>query len=94
MSNHVSLWQDMHCLLAFPWQLVTLKYSVEFGLTAWKHKQNYVVCFSVSRDKGKNTQKETSKLFFQNYHYHYGMVECCRNVNFEEMDTECSTGKK
>ena len=34
-----------------------------------------------------------SKLFFQNYHYHYGKVKCCQNVNFEEIDIECSTGK-
>ena len=31
------------------------------------------------------------KLIFKSYHY-YG-VKCCRNENFEEMDTECSTGK-
>ena len=33
------------------------------------------------------------KLIFQNYHYHYHMVKCCWNENFEEIDTECSTGK-
>ena len=55
-------------------------------------KQIYVVCVSLFHDNGKITQKEMSKLLFQNYHYH-GMVKCCRNVDFEEMVTECSTGK-
>ena len=32
-----------------------------------------------------------SKLFFQNYHY--DMVKCRPNVNFKEMNTECSKGK-
>ena len=40
---------------------------------------------SVSRDNGKITRKEMSKLF--------DMVKCHRNVNFEEIDTERSTGK-
>ena len=52
-------------------------------------EQKYVVCISASRDNGKITRKEMSKLFFQNYHHHYGMVKCCLKVNFEEMDTEC-----
>ena len=56
-------------------------------------KQDYVVCISVSRDNGKITKKETSKLFFQNYNCQYGLVKYHRNVNFEEMDTECLTGK-
>ena len=34
-----------------------------------------------------------SKLFFQNYHYHYGKMKCFRNEDFEEIDTECSTEK-
>ena len=48
-------------------------------------KQNYVVCISVTRDNGKTTRKEMSNLFFQNYHYYYG-VKCFRNVDFEETD--------
>ena len=36
-------------------------------------------------------RKEMSKLFFENYRY--DMVKCRRNVSFEGMDTECSTGK-
>ena len=56
-------------------------------------KRNYIACISISRDNGKITRKEMSKLSFQNYHYHYSMEKCCRNVNFEEIDTECSTGK-
>ena len=31
--------------------------------------------------------------YFSKYQYHYGMVKCHRNVNFEEMDIECPTGK-
>ena len=34
-----------------------------------------------------------SKLFLCDYH-HYGVVKCHRNMNFEEMNTEASTGKK
>ena len=45
-------------------------------------KQNYVVCISVSRGKGKIIWKDMSKLFFQNYHYHYVKVKCCRNVDW------------
>ena len=56
-------------------------------------KQNYVAWFSVSHDNGKITQKEMPKLFFQYYCYHYGMVKCCRKMDFEEMDPECSIGK-
>ena len=34
-----------------------------------------------------------SKLFLCDYNTTNGMVKCRRNVNFEEMDTERSTGK-
>ena len=34
MSNYVSLCQDMRFLLAFPQQLIKLRYSIEFGLRA------------------------------------------------------------
>ena len=35
-----------------------------------------------------------SHLFSYNYlTTHYSMVKCCRNVKFEEIDTEHSTGK-
>ena len=34
-----------------------------------------------------------TKLFFQNCHYHYVNVKCFRNLDFGEMDTECSTKK-
>ena len=33
------------------------------------------------------------QLFFQIDLYHYAMMKCRLNVNFEEMDTESSTGK-
>ena len=36
------------------------------------------------------SQNQMSKLFFQNI---TGMVKCRQIVNFEEMDTEWSTGK-
>ena len=47
---------------------------------------------SVSCGNGKITRKEMSKLFSCGYD-RYDMVKCHRNVNFEEIDTECSTGK-
>ena len=47
-------------------------------------KEELVIYISLSRDNGKITRKEMSKLFFQNYHYHHGMVKCRRNVNFEK----------
>ena len=56
-------------------------------------KQIYVICISVFRNNGKIIWKEMPKLFFLNYHYHYAKVKCCGNVDFEEMYTECSTGK-
>ena len=50
---------------------------------------------SLLHDNDKIIQKETPKLFSCDYdHYnHYNMVKCRRNVNFEEIDTEPSTGK-
>ena len=57
-------------------------------------KQDYVVCISVSSDNGETTStKSNVEIIFSKYHYHYGMVKCCRIVNFEEIDTESSTGK-
>ena len=47
---------------------------------------------SDSRDNGKTTRKEKSKLFLCDYNY-YNMVRCHRNVDFEEINTESSTGK-
>ena len=47
---------------------------------------------SVSCGNGKITRKEMSKLFSCG-HDRYDMVKCHRNVNFEEIDTESSTGK-
>ena len=64
---------------------------MNLDLEPGKDKQNYVVCISVSRDNGKIIRKEMSKSFFQNYHYHYGMVKLCWNVGFKEIDTEWST---
>ena len=66
---------------------------MNLGWEPGNDKQNYVVCISISRDNGEITRKEMLKLFFQNYHYQYSMMKCCRNVDFEEMDTECSIGK-
>ena len=40
-----------------------------------------------------NHKKRNVEIIFSKYHYHYGIVKCDQNVNFEEMDTECSTGK-
>ena len=61
---------------------------------AWEpgnDKQGYVVCISVSCDNGEITStKKNVEIIFSKYHYHYGMVKC---QNFEEMDTEWSTGK-
>ena len=49
---------------------------------------------SVSSGDGKITQKEMSKLFSNDYlTTHYNTVKCHRNVNFEGIDTEPSTGK-
>ena len=57
-------------------------------------KQDYVVCISVSSDNGETTStKPNVEIIFSKYHYHYGMVKCRQIVNFEEMDTEWSTGK-
>ena len=59
-------------------------------IRAWEpgnDKLNYVICIFLSRDNGKITRKEISKLFFQNY-YRYVMVKCPSNVNLKEMDTE------
>ena len=41
----------------------------------------------------KPHEKKCRNYCFLNYHYRYGMGKFCRNVDFEEMDTECSTGK-
>ena len=46
---------------------------------------------SVSYDIGKINQKELPNLFLCNTNY--SVVKCCWNVNFEEIDTEFSTGK-
>ena len=49
---------------------------------------------SVSRGNGKITRKEMSKLFLCGYlTTHYSMVKCLQNDNFEEIDTETSTGE-
>ena len=48
---------------------------------------------SVSRDSGKIAQKEMSKSFSCDYE-HYNMVKSRQNVNFEEIDTEPSAGKR
>ena len=49
---------------------------------------------SLSCDNGKITRKEMSKLFLCDYlTTHYSMVKCHENVNFEEINTESSTGK-
>ena len=53
-------------------------------------KQNYVVCISVSHDNGKITRKDFKIITTFTVD---GMVKYCRDVDFEEMDTECSTGK-
>ena len=66
---------------------------MNFGWEPGNDKQNYEFCVSVSHDNSKITRNEMSKLFFQNYQYHCGMVKYCRNVDFEEMDTECSARK-
>ena len=47
---------------------------------------------SVTPDDGKITRKKMSKLYSCDYD-HYDMVKCRRNMNFEEIDTEPSTGK-
>ena len=47
---------------------------------------------SDSRDNGKTTRKEKSKKFLCDYNY-YNMVRFRRNVDFEEINTESSTGK-
>ena len=58
-------------------------------------KQGYVVCISVSRDNGAITStKSNVEIVFSKYYYHYGMVKCRQIVNFQEMETEWSTGKK
>ena len=51
-----------------------------------------LVCLFVCRDNDKITQKEMLKLFSCDYD-HYNIMKCRRNMNFEEMDTEPSTGK-
>ena len=49
---------------------------------------------SVYCDKGKIKQKKLSKLFSCDYlNTHFSRVKCRRSVNFEEIDTETSTGK-
>ena len=53
-----------------------------------------IVCISVSRDNGEITStKSNVEIIFSKYHCHYGMVKCRQIVNFEETDTEWSTGK-
>ena len=56
-------------------------------------KQNNVVWISVSLDNGKMTRKEMPFFFLKLSLRYDDMVKCRRNVNFEEMDTEHSTGK-
>ena len=63
---------------------------MNLGWEPGNDKQNYVVCISVSRDNGKITRKDFKIITTTTVD---GMVKCCRNVDFEEMDTECSTGK-
>ena len=46
---------------------------------------------SLSCDSSKITQKEMLKLFLCDYlTTHYSMVNCHRNINFEEIDTKPS----
>ena len=47
---------------------------------------------SVSRENGEITRKEMPKSFLCDYD-HYDMVRSRQNLNFEEIDTEPSTGK-
>ena len=54
-------------------------------------KQGYVVCISVSRDNGEITSTISNvEILFSNI---TGMMKCHQIVNFEEMDSEWSTGK-
>ena len=54
---------------------------MSFGWEPGNDKQNYVVCIFVSNDNGKITRKVLKCL------------KCCCTVDFEETNTECSTGK-
>ena len=48
----------------------------------------------VSKPMVKSHEKEISNLFSCDYHTtHYIIVNCRQNVNFEEIDTELSTGR-
>ena len=65
---------------------------------AWKSgndKQDYAVCISFSRDdNGEVTfRKSNVEIIFSKYHCHCSMVKCRQIVNFEEMNSEWSTGK-
>ena len=67
---------------------------MNLGWEPGNDQQGYVACISVSRDNGELTStKRNVEIIFSKYHYHYGMVKCRQIVNFEEMDTEWSTGK-
>ena len=67
---------------------------MNLGWEPGNDQQGYVACISISRDNGELTStKRNVEIIFSKYHYHYGMVKCCRIVNFEEIDTESSTGK-
>ena len=48
MPNHILLYQNMSVWLAF--ELVNLRFSIEFRLKVWKSKTNYVAGITVSRD--------------------------------------------
>ena len=63
-------------------------------MRAWKRQTKLCSFFTSHVAIVKTREKEMSKLFFQYYHYHYGMVKYRRNVNLEEMDSGCSTEKK
>ena len=63
------------------------RYVFLIGFTiAWKRQTNYVVCISVSHDSGKITKK--------NVKITRSLQIIWWNVNFEEVDSECSAGKK
>ena len=48
----------------------------------------------VSKPMVKSHEKEISNLFSCDYHTtYYSIVNCRQNVNFEEIDTELSTGQ-
>ena len=59
--------------------------QLNLGWEAGNDTQNFVVYISVSRDNGKITWKEMSKLFSCDYN-RQDMVKCLRDVSSEEMD--------